>query len=541
MKHWTIVAIVGVLLGLVGCLEDPVYNRGEGDACQSTSECEPGLVCVAQACVVPDPIERVDDGRDVNIGPRRDTGGVDADPDLPPGRDVSRPDVDPPPDVGPDVPPDPDVGPERICTPGERDCATNFDIRVCNPAGTGYDLEACTPATYCQNGRCQRRIDCEDRDGDGFAAGPDCEDNIDCNDDNATVYPNAPEICGDFLDNDCDRQVDEGALTLFQDADGDRFGNPDRTLTICQGEPVPRGYVRNGRDCNDRDPNINPDAAEICNGADDNCNRQADEGGVCAMCSEGTCPRGELCVDGECREAPNDECLFQNQPCNPFRTDGNGPYACIDFQGGNDGLCMGLCDYFAPDADSTCPDPNSICAFQADGDQGICLRDCDAATNTGCFEGQGCIAVASGGGCVPTGPREEYDRCDEGEGPFGQCEAGLVCAEFGFGEECQRLCNPAREAQGLPRICSGDTACFAFSADFGICTEGLNRDEGAECRRFEVGTPCADDVMCLPVGRRENACTRICRLDEGDEDCINGGRCRRNEFLDDFERLGACE
>ncbi|MBD0255077.1 MAG: hypothetical protein ICV83_05115, partial [Cytophagales bacterium] len=42
-----------------------------------------------------------------------------------------------------------------------------------------------------------------DGDGDGVAAPADCDDN------NAAVYPNAPEVC-DGLDNNCNGQVDEG-------------------------------------------------------------------------------------------------------------------------------------------------------------------------------------------------------------------------------------------------------------------------------------------------------------------------------------------
>lgn len=41
-----------------------------------------------------------------------------------------------------------------------------------------------------------------DNDGDGFA------DDVDCNDNDATIYPGAPEIC-DMLDNNCDGEVDE--------------------------------------------------------------------------------------------------------------------------------------------------------------------------------------------------------------------------------------------------------------------------------------------------------------------------------------------
>ncbi|HET9433799.1 MAG TPA: MopE-related protein, partial [Chitinophagaceae bacterium] len=98
----------------------------------------------------------------------------------------------------------------------------------------------------------------------------------DCNDANASVYPNATEICNN-IDDDCDGQIDEGAqaATWYQDADGDGFGNPSLTQLACS---APQGYVADNTDCNDADPSVHPNATEICgNNIDDNCNDQTDE------------------------------------------------------------------------------------------------------------------------------------------------------------------------------------------------------------------------------------------------------------------------
>jgi hypothetical protein len=63
-----------------------------------------------------------------------------------------------------------------------------------------------------------------DRDGDGFgdANSPPqlvcptadqaglSDNNLDCNDNDATIHPGAVEICGDHIDNNCNGQIDEG-------------------------------------------------------------------------------------------------------------------------------------------------------------------------------------------------------------------------------------------------------------------------------------------------------------------------------------------
>ncbi|MFH1463219.1 MAG: MopE-related protein [Pseudomonadota bacterium] len=83
-----------------------------------------------------------------------------------------------------------------------------------------------------------------DRDGDGYSA-PDG----DCDDGDASVYPGAPEIPCDGVDQDCD-----GADLLDADGDGydsDAFG---------------------GTDCDDSDPAVHPGAVELClDGVDNDC------------------------------------------------------------------------------------------------------------------------------------------------------------------------------------------------------------------------------------------------------------------------------
>ena len=123
--------------------------------------------------------------------------------------------------------------------------------------------------------------------------------------------PPAIETC-DGLDNDCNNVIDNGALlTFFQDFDVDTYGNPIIIQQACQ---APQGYVANDDDCDDNNLSINPAAAEICDQVDNNCNGQIDEGNVC---------------DGGCQDQDQDEVCDNEDLCDGFpNVDNDGDGIC---------------------------------------------------------------------------------------------------------------------------------------------------------------------------------------------------------------------
>lgn len=111
----------------------------------------------------------------------------------------------------------------------------------------------------------------QDRDGVTVEQG-------DCNDSEVAVYPGALESCDGF-DNNCDGQIDEGVKTIYYpDADEDGYGDGAVSIAACA---QPTGYVLAASDCGDANPTQYPTADELCNGIDDNCDGQIDEGSVC--------------------------------------------------------------------------------------------------------------------------------------------------------------------------------------------------------------------------------------------------------------------
>jgi len=107
----------------------------------------------------------------------------------------------------------------------------------------------------------------DDADGDGSLW------DVDCDDEDATRYPGAPELCNN-VDDDCDGVIPEDELDA--DADG---------VATCAG------------DCDDSNEQVLPGAPEACNGIDDDC-----VGGVPGDEADGDLDGARIC-DGDCDDA----------------------------------------------------------------------------------------------------------------------------------------------------------------------------------------------------------------------------------------------
>ena len=105
-------------------------------------------------------------------------------------------------------------------------------------------------------------------------------DATDCDDTTALRHPLADEVC-DHLDNDCDNLVDldddsiVDSQPYYADADGDGFGVDEPFVVECFAPAS--YYAAFPGDCDDRDRDVHPDAVEVCDEVDNNCDGLIDD------------------------------------------------------------------------------------------------------------------------------------------------------------------------------------------------------------------------------------------------------------------------
>ncbi|MSP61884.1 MAG: hypothetical protein EXR72_16440 [Myxococcales bacterium] len=158
-----------------------------------------------------------------------------------------------------------------------------------NPDGTVQDADCNGKVDGCPAANC-------DADGDGFSDGkldamcdPQKKFADDCDDKDPTIYPGAPDKCGDGVKQNCTQDNACGAA----DNDKDGYVSPD--------------------DCDDTKSGVHPFALELCDGVDNDCDGLVDEGNPDAA-GKPMIDKGQVlhCTDsnvGLCQGPPVGDCV----------------------------------------------------------------------------------------------------------------------------------------------------------------------------------------------------------------------------------------
>ena len=328
------------------------------------------------------------------------------------------------------------------------------------------------------------KADCvdDDADGDGIPNANDCAPN------DAGIAPGKPEVCNG-KDDDCDGQIDEigaqGCKVFFADADNDGFGDGAKQVCACAAEGPYK--VAKGGDCNDVIATIHPDAAEGCDGGDNDCDGQTDEGfGLGGGCESGL---------GACKS-------FGKMVC---AADGGGVVCSAGAAQGGAEVCNGKDDNCDGQTDedfaigAPCVAGKGVCAAtgvnQCSGGQAVCSakpktgsaekcdgldNDCNGAVDEGCDDDQD-------GFCDKGMPFVNSLACPKGQGDCDDTTSSIapgaaeVCNNKddncdggvdGMVEDCSNGCGSGTRkcTAGQLGACSAPTP----KCTSGACCDGCN-------------------------------------------------------------------
>lgn len=339
-----------------------------------------------------------------------------------------------------------------------------------------------------------------------------------------------PEVCND-LDDDCDSEIDEGVLRTYHfDNDDDGYGDPDITVLGCS---LPSDYVVDGSDCDDDDLEIHPGAVESCDGDDNNCDGLTDPGCECEdgdtiVCGTdvGECEFGtQLCIGGRYGTcgggvSPASEvCNGQDDDCNDEIDNGvlNIYYLDDDNDGYGDGDvnvtgCSPPTDYIVDGTD--CDDSDGDVHPGAIEECDTVDNNCDGSTDPGCLCVDGLTAICG----IDTGA----------------CQTGIqTCIDGGWGPCVGEIIPVDETCNGVDDDCDGDidegrlhTYCNDADGDLygnpALSETGCEPSDGY----IEQCTDCNDgNANIHPTA--DELCDRL------DNNCSSGGGSANGEDYDD--------
>jgi hypothetical protein len=319
-----------------------------------------------------------------------------------------------------------------------------------------------------------------DGDSDGYGAGaplsacpgtPRFSDvGGDCDDTRRDISPGMPEIC-DEIRNDCtaaEPDVGAGAVNWYGDTDGDGFGSAASGVTL-SCTPVPDTSL-NQTDCDDSNPMVNPGAAELCNGIDDDCHdgpnfrigpNNLEDDDLDGLVDVACTPVGTDCNDNDPATGPGEleRCDSRDNDCDGTIDEGAASsvyYRDADGDGfGSEAsgamvACMAGSGYVSRGGDCNDADvaryPTALETCNAADD------DCDAATDE---------APASSV-CMPAGA--SASTCVAGRCVVDSCTAGF--------DDCNRNAMDGCEVN-LASSFDHCSACGASCAGLGPCVAGI--------------------------------------------------------------------
>jgi hypothetical protein len=274
------------------------------------------------------------------------------------------------------------------------------------------------------------------------------------------------------------------------------------------------GFYKEVDDCDDADPEVNPDGVERVNCLDDNCNGRVDEG---TIYDDGFNKTNEdRDNDGYCPSTGDVKDCEGNPRRNPAMSEDGGNNSK---KGNNiDDDCDGVVDEGLPDSDT---DKDGFTLAQGD------CNDLDANINPAAIESEG-LHCKTAADCPNGRCYSGYCRCQVA----GDCSSGKACknnddctlvGETCSGGKCSSTysCKPAQQGLGFPQL--------------NVCRD--NADNDCDKKIDELPVKCDDPTKlketdpydfarAMEICDTDHSCSVEKKCPKGLK-CLKSGKCSR--------------